>query len=367
VQGLARSQTFRPINGPFLAPALLKLLLTIQPLKFNYKKTMFKFFTKITGDDYNMLINDTPASRKKVVLLANALFVPVLLWFFSVYSMATNLFGASIIGGIFAGLTAATFIFLIDRSILMANGNRLIAGFRIVMGLCIATIGSIMVDEFIFHDDINQQFESNKEAAIKVAKDNISKSYNYSEANAASAMAEKAVIWNNGLEDAKREADGKGGSKTRGVGKITEIKLQLAESQKTDYYQSKAENDSILSEKAVALKKAEDKINSSYGNAMLLHRIEALFDLVFSNKVVAVIYIIFTIFIWCLEFIVILFKMNSAETNYERKIRMIEQIGANRIDKITSKDLNWFEGDMNQTVSKNLRNEIRKNPPAFYN
>lgn len=39
---------------------------------------MLKFFTKITGDDYNMLLNDTPSSRKKVVLFANILFVPVL-------------------------------------------------------------------------------------------------------------------------------------------------------------------------------------------------------------------------------------------------------------------------------------------------
>lgn len=328
---------------------------------------MFKFFTKITADDHNMLINDTPASRKKVVLLANALFVPVLLWFISAFAMATGLFQATIIGGIFTGLIAATFIFLIDRSILMANGNRWITSIRIVMGFCIATIGSIMVDELIFHDDINQQFEINKEAAIKVAQDSISAKYSASLNISSNQLAQKAAIWNNGLDDAKKEADGKGGSKQRGVGEITQIKLQIADKQQTDYHRAKADNDSILRVKAIALEKAENQINSTYGKAMLLHRIEALFDLIASNKVVAFIYIIFTIFIWCLEFLVILLKMNTAETNYEKKIRMIERIGSHRIDKIVKRDSEWYDAGKGHNSARDVRKIVSKTPPALFN
>jgi len=328
---------------------------------------MFKFLTKITADDYNMLINDTPESRKKVVLLANALFIPVLLWFFSAYAMSTGLFGSSRLVGVFIGLVAAFFIFLVDRSIILAKGNNWIAFFRIVMGLCIATIGSIMVDECIFHEDINQQLSANKEAIIKADQLNISNSYLATLQASDSTLRSKALIWNEGINDVKKEADGNGGSKQRGSGAITNLKLNLSTLQQADYNQAKAEHDSILLIKSNALQSAENKINASHGNAMLLHRIEALFDLVFKNTIVALIYIIFTIFIFCLEFVVILFKMNSAETNYEKKLRMIEIMGSNRIDKIVNRDQACFDGGIAHTQAKDARKELSKNPPAFFN
>jgi hypothetical protein len=328
---------------------------------------MFKLLTKITADDHNMLINDTPASRKKVVLLANALFVPVLLWFFSAFAIAIRLFETSIFNGLIAGLIATVFIFIIDRSILISNGNKFITAFRIVMGLCIATIGSIMVDECIFHDDINHQFEANKENSIQAIKDSINSKYAMPLAQLAAIQEQKSQIWNNGIQDAKNETDGKGGSNQRGVGKIASVKLNLASLQQADYIEAKNNRDSLIQEKNQTLQRAENKINSSYGKAMLLHRIEALFELVLSNKIVALIYFIFTIFIWCLEFIVILFKINSAETNYEKKIRMIEKIGSSRIDKLVRIDNEWYEAGRGHNSTQEVRSSINKKSPTIYN
>jgi predicted ferric reductase len=100
---------------------------------------------------------------------------------------------------------------------------------------------------------------------------------------------------------------------------------------------------------------------------MLLHRIEALFELVLSNKIVALIYFIFTIFIWCLEFLVILFKINSAETNYEKKIRMIEQMGSSRMDKLVRIDNEWHEAGRAHNSTQEVRNSINKKSPTIYN
>ncbi|MFN0189356.1 MAG: DUF4407 domain-containing protein [Bacteroidia bacterium] len=328
---------------------------------------MFKFLTKITADDYNMLINDTPASRKKVVLFANALFIPVLLWFFTAFTMATQLFEASFWGSLFAGLLAALLIFIIDRSIIIANGNGWITTFRIILGLCIATIGSIMIDDCVFHDDINQQLEANKAVKIQSAKNKIQANYQINLAEANAEVNSKYSNWQNAIEGVKAEADGKGGTGFRGAGKITALKLGLSSKQETAYIHATNSRDSILAEQKIAQIKAEDQINSTQGKAMLLHRIEALFTLVFSNKIVGALYLIFTIFIWCLEFIVIMFKMNSSETNYEKKIRMIEEMGANRIDKIANKDKEWFEGGKGHKTTTGIRQQLGNNPPAFYN
>lgn len=328
---------------------------------------MFKFFTKITADDYGMLMNDTPASRRKVILLATSLFIPVLIWIFSAFAMSTKLFGASLICGCLYGLSAGTIIFFVDRSIILANGNRWITLFRLVMGFCIATIGSIMVDECIFHDDINQQFETNKTKHVDIVKKEIDFKFSSDLANANRKVNQQYIKWMESESDVKGEADGKSGSGQRGVGKIVTLKAEISKKFEAEYRRAVSSRDSLLNEKEKIEQIAENKIVASYGNAMLLKRIEALFDLVVSNKIVGLIYFLFTVIIWCLEFLVILFKLNSAETNYERKVRIIEQIGEQRMDKILKTDCKWYHGSQGHDSTKKLRTMIKQGPPTFMN
>ncbi|MBK7573345.1 MAG: DUF4407 domain-containing protein [Bacteroidetes bacterium] len=302
---------------------------------------MLKFFTKITGDDYNMLLNDTPSSRKKVVLFANILFVPVLLWFFSAYALATRIFGTSQLGGLFIGIMAASFIFLIERAILMSNGNRWIAAFRIVMGLCIASIGSIVVDEAIFHSDIERQLHINKETYIQTEKAKIQREYNAKLLTLQSVREEKGKAWQVALQEVSKESDGSGGSKLRGSGEIAKLKKELANDQLGDYQQARNDFTMLQEEMQIKLEKLEEKVNASYNGSMLLNRIKAMFDLVIAEKTMLFTYIIFTLLIWCIEFLVVLMKLNHVETNYERKLQLIEQIGEKRMSKIGNKDNNW--------------------------
>ncbi len=328
---------------------------------------MLKFFTKITGDDYNMLLNDTPSSRKKVVLFANILFVPVLLWFFSAYALATRIFGTSQLGGLFIGIMAASFIFLIERAILMSNGNRWIAAFRIVMGLCIASIGSIVVDEAIFHSDIERQLHINKETYIQTEKAKIQREYNAKLLTLQSVREEKGKAWQVALQEVSKESDGSGGSKLRGSGEIAKLKKELANDQLGDYQQARNDFTMLQEEMHIKLEKLEEKVNASYNGSMLLNRIKAMFDLVIAEKTMRFTYIIFTLLIWCIEFLVVLMKMNHVETNYERKLKLIEQIGEKRMSKIGNKDNNWYDGGIGHTSTKNLRSIINQGPPRFIN
>lgn len=314
-----------------------------------------------------MLNSDTPASRKKVVLLGNAIFIPVLLWFISAYAMATNLFGCSIWGGLFAGGIAALFIFLIERSIILASGNKWICGFRIIMGFCIATIGSILVDECLFKGDIDRQMTENKEMAIKEAEAEVLLKYGDQLANLDQKRTNKSRSWQIALNDTKLEADGNGGSRSRGVGKITDLKNGIADAQHLDYLVSDTEYKELLQKSNDDKLKASAIINSSYSNNMLLNRIKALFQLVFNNKIMAGAYLIITLLIWCMEFIVILFKIHSNVTNFERKVSYIEEMGESRMKKIVSRDADWYEAGRSHGAAKEIRQEIKARPPAFYN
>jgi hypothetical protein len=46
---------------------------------------------------------------------------------------------------------------------------------------------------------------------------------------------------------------------------------------------------------------------------------------------------------------------------------MIEQIGANRIDKLVKKDNDWSEAGYSNNLSKGVRVNFDKTHPTFYN
>jgi hypothetical protein len=282
-------------------------------------------------------------------------------------AMSIRIFGTSTLVGIIAGLIAGFLIFAIERSVILANGNNWITIFRILLGLCVALLGSLITDECLFHDDINQQIEKSKRDSIQSIKERISMIYqphiNASEA----AIIQKQSIWLLREKDAIIEAEGKSPTGQVGVGDIANMKLNSADRIRQDYYQAIANRDSLF-----IAKKAQEEIDittfeNSFGGSLVLKRVEAMFDLVFSNYLMAAVYIIFTLFIWSLEFLVVLIKLNSEETNYERRIKHIEEIGRNRMEKISQRDRLWYDGSIGHATSRSISASINRKSPSIFN
>jgi hypothetical protein len=49
------------------------------------------------------------------------------------------------------------------------------------------------------------------------------------------------------------------------------------------------------------------------------------------------------LFLFFLEFLVVVFKMCSEETNFERRVKLIERIGSERMNRIENKDSSLFD------------------------
>ncbi len=318
---------------------------------------MMKFFCKISGDDYKMLVNETPESRKKVAALATVVFVPVIIWFVIGYLMSTQIMELTSLQGLFVAMVLAFLIFLLERTIIMANGNWLIKGFRIMLGLVIALLGAIFLDEIVFHKDIeyqlakmlnveNQrtidQIDMQYADEISVSRQNIDRLYN---------------DWQHAVDEARREADGTGGSGQRGVDGIARLKLEAASNLKDEYDRALANHEFLLS-RIEGMKKMVSA-NNDVSNDGLLIRVKALFTLVLNDWVMALIYLLFTLFLFSMEFLVVLIKMGWRQTNYERKIDMIEEIGRRRMEKIRNHDAGHFEPAMLDTYFINARNNLQ--------
>ena len=272
---------------------------------------MLKIYSIIIGENPKYTATFQPASKRKVALYANCLIVPVILWFINGYLLVSNVLEGSIFSAILTAFIAAFIIFLIERAIVMSNGSKPIFWFRIFLGIIVASLGSISLDEVIFKHDIDNQVVYYKQAEVDSAVHKVERDYQNQIGLQQSIVNQKGFEWNQSLKDAKGEADGTTGSHQKLVGKIALLKMNIANIQQTDYNTEKNKLASLTSSVDTAKAQAKTKAEADFNGNALLVRIRAMFDLIAKDKFMLGIYILFTLFLFCLEFLVVLIKIGS--------------------------------------------------------
>ena len=130
---------------------------------------MLKFYSILIGENPEVTKHYQPASKRKIILYANCLLVPVILWFINSYLLVRHVLEGGVIAALLTALIAAFLIFIIERAIIMSTGGRAIFWFRVFLGLIIASLGSISMDEVIFKNDIDNQVAQYKQTKINDA------------------------------------------------------------------------------------------------------------------------------------------------------------------------------------------------------
>lgn len=304
---------------------------------------MLKYYSILIGENPTYTALFQPASKRKIALYANCLMIPVILWFINSYLLVSHVLQGNILVAILTGLISAFIIFLIERAIIMSNGSRPIFWFRIILGFIVASLGSISFDEVIFKHDIDNKIAQYKKAEINSAAHLVEAEYKNRIIAQQLIVNQKASDWKKSLQDAKDEADGTGGSRQKLVGKIALLKMNVAEKQEADY---NSENSKLVtlksdldSSKVLAKAKAEADFT---GNALLL-RIRAMFALLSEDGFMLAIYILFTTFLFCLEFLVVLIKISSTNSVDEDIEKARDTLLREKIKKILGRKALLFE------------------------
>lgn len=328
---------------------------------------MLKASCFITGDDYSMVVNDTPKSKKKIYSLASLVLIPTTTWLAIGFLIGRVYLGFEIISSLLIGVVIGFFIFIIERAIIMSNGNRKLVKFRYVIGFLAATLASIFIDEAFFHADIQHRVKSLKSDYSRKEGQKAAENYDVqeklplfkSELNAQQKLYE-------GLDTiAISEAEGSSPSGRTGVGEIAKLKLAKAEEARKLYEQKQAEYSELLKERKNLIQKAKDDAEKNFDENGFLIRIKALYQLVFSDVAVFFIYLVFTLLVGAFEFMVIQFKLNSEETNYERRIRLIDEIGARRMQLLNNMNHPVYDGGLYLKEFSSVRKSINKREGIF--
>lgn len=295
---------------------------------------MLKTACTLTGDNYQLVANDTPASKKKITAMAIAMMVPVLIWVFNGFMLSLQVLETGWGWAIFTGLVCGFIVFVVEKLIVMANGNGWLTFFRICIGLIVAALGSIAIDEVVFKKDIDTSVVKLKGKTVQQARDTAAADFEnengyvqlntaISEARTAYESAERTVI---------DEANGTYGTGRRGAGKITALKDKKASERKAELDKLIASKEKLEEEKQKAIEAAGENRRASYNENALLVRIKALFNLVKEDGYMLATYLLFTLLLFFFEFLVVVLKLTWKKTNYERKMEMIEEISNRRIE-----------------------------------
>lgn len=117
-----------------------------------------KFGCFLTGYNYRILSGCSEIAAKSVKRYTSALLIVSLMWAFIGYTFTDRYIKANFFGAIFGSIVFVTIIIQVERQIILSvNKNNGLYWFRGIIALMMAIIGSIIIDQIIFKEDIEQQ------------------------------------------------------------------------------------------------------------------------------------------------------------------------------------------------------------------
>ncbi|CAN5457015.1 hypothetical protein BH11BAC3_BH11BAC3_07580 [soil metagenome] len=324
---------------------------------------MLKIACSFTGDNFDLLSANTPASKKKVVAMALAMMVPVLIWVFNGFMLSKQVLKSGWLWAIITAFVCGIIVFLIEKLIIMAKGNNCLTTIRILIGIVVAFLGSVAIDEVVFGNDIDICITSIKENVIVEASKKAAANFN--ELNPIDEINNKILIAQEQFDKAETaaiaEADGSQGTKNRGIGIVAKFKDKKAQWRKQELDNLILKKGYISTARDSVVNFAAIKTRMSFNENALLVRIKALFKLVASDGYVLTVYVFFTLLMFFFEFLVVILKLSWEKTNYELKIEMIEEIGKKRMEFLLRQDSPVLDAGNYLPQLEQARNAIKKN------
>lgn len=121
----------------------------------------------MTGYNYSLVRNSSEASVKSVRKYLSALLIVCTLWGFIGYAFTRRYLHGSQLVSLVGALVMVIIVVQIERQIILSVGrNRMAYAFRVLIGIVMAVLGSVILDQIIFRDDVEKLQISNIQAEV---------------------------------------------------------------------------------------------------------------------------------------------------------------------------------------------------------
>ncbi|HEX2937216.1 MAG TPA: DUF4407 domain-containing protein [Bacteroidales bacterium] len=299
------------------------------------KNWWFKIGCFLTGWNSKILESCTESSRKQLKKYTSAILILIILWSFIGYSFAERYVHAPWWGCLLTTLIFVVIVIQIERQIILTVGkNNWLASFRLIIAFIMAIIGSAILDQIIFKEDIEkkmieivdrqvneqlpnrltiintklQELQSeidsldrkNLELYAEISSrptietvSTVRSPMSVRKSNGADSIVFKTTISKNPISNPKmKEAE------------INNQHLEILRKQQEDYTHNKIDAEASL----------RDELKSKQG---FLEELNAMIEILMERPVALIFYIVLFAFLMSLELFVVVSKLGDQRSDYD--------------------------------------------------
>lgn len=253
----------------------------------------------------------------------------------------------SILLSIVVGVVCAGFIFILDRSIVVINGNRQIANMRLALGVAISILGAILVDSIILKNDVDFYMKSSFANEATSAKINTEQAFEPQIQNQSEKVEKAHNDWQKRTDEYNCEMNGTCGTKRMGVSKVALAKKDLMDQAKTEYDKQLSILGTLKEQQHTAGIIAGNAVVESIPSKAIFTRIDYMHRMVFHDPTKLIVYALFFFIALMMELAVILMKRWSNKSGYEYAEELAEKIQMRKILELDQFSRKQSEANLN--------------------
>lgn len=312
------------------------------------KNLWLKFGCFLSGYNYTILNECSEASKKYIKKITSALVIIVSIWSMVGYMFASRYAGADKMGSLIGAAFAGLIIIQIERQIVLGrNTTKWTLLFRFLLGLIVAVIGALIIDQVFFKNDIAQKKEDLITARIAKRVEDVQSSAQYT----ISSNLKKIDSLRIKIDSNNRIAE-KSGFKIPTSNQVTQQQLNnsngtptiITTSTKTFISHPKLEENNelrkqisvyesyIISERdslTSRIERAKSKARNEPPG--FLDELTIIIDLATQSRIASIAYLVFLSFFILIELFIVLAKLSDGNNDYNRFLEYQERIREDRL------------------------------------
>lgn len=313
------------------------------------KDFWMKFACFLTGHNYDLVKSSSEATTKTVKKYFSAMLIITTLWAFIGYSFTQRYLHGTIIASIIGAIIMVLMVIQIERQIILTVEKKTAAFvFRVIIGTIMAIIGSVILDQVIFKDDIEKfklnklQIEVNKLMPIKTQE--LSKQIQELD-NAILSLETQRVALNNEVSanptipipssTTQYDRDSTGKlilvNKTSFSSSIPNPKAELIPQIDNQIKILREQKSKKETQKLNVQSVLEKELKSKVG---FLDELKNLFGILFSSAIAFIVWLLLFLFFFSIEFFILISKYGEDQNDYDKTIIHQMEIRKKMLDEI---------------------------------
>lgn len=310
----------------------------------------------ITGYNYTIIKNSSEASAKTVKKFLSAILIVSILWGFIGYTFARRYLHADTFVALAVSFVMIVIVIQIERQIILSVGkNRLVPLFRILIGIVMAVIGSVIIDQIIFREDVEKMKISNLQSEVNNILPAKTRELDYQISQIDSAILSKESERTALIEEITKKPFIKSASSEtkhymmqksdKGQVKDTLVKrtdlalndvpnpkASLLPDLEGQINQLRAQKSERENSKINIRQELETELGSKTG---FLDELKILFSILLSSWIALVVWTMFFLFLMSIELLVLVNKFGEDKTDYDSIILHQKDVRIKMLDKLT--------------------------------